>query len=108
MKEVLLLHGNARPHTSLRMREAIAKVGWTVLPHPAHSPDLTPCDYHLFRPETDALRGHHFTDGNELKQVFVMCSEFEAGNFTTLVYSALLNTGKRVLKMKRLCANIAS
>jgi hypothetical protein len=28
----------------------------------------------------------------------VMCSEVEAGNFTTLVYSVLLNVGKFVLK----------
>jgi hypothetical protein len=54
MKDVLLLHDNARPHTSLRICEAIAKMGWTVLPHPAHSPDLVPSDYHLLGPVKDA------------------------------------------------------
>jgi hypothetical protein len=29
----------------------------------------------------------------------VMCSEVEAGNFTTLVYSVLLKVGRSVLKM---------
>jgi hypothetical protein len=33
------------------------------------------------------------------KKVFVMCTEIEAGNFTTLVYSILINVGKSVLKM---------
>jgi histone-lysine N-methyltransferase SETMAR len=28
--------------------EAIAKMGWEVLPHPSYSPDLAPSDYHLF------------------------------------------------------------
>jgi hypothetical protein len=42
----------------------------TVLPHPAHSPDLAPSDYHLFGPVKDALRGRHFADDDELKQVF--------------------------------------
>jgi hypothetical protein len=28
-----------------------------------------------------------------------MCSEVEAGNFTTLVYSVLINIGKHVLRM---------
>jgi histone-lysine N-methyltransferase SETMAR len=67
MKDVLLLHDNAQPHTSLRTSEAIEKMGWTVLPRPAHSSDLAPSDCHLFRPVTDALRGRHFADDNELK-----------------------------------------
>jgi hypothetical protein len=68
MKDVLLLHDNARPHISLRTREAIAKTGRTVVPHPAHSPDLAPSNYHLFSPVRDALRGRHFADYSELKQ----------------------------------------
>jgi histone-lysine N-methyltransferase SETMAR len=70
MKDVLLLHDNARPHTSLCTREAIAKMGRTVLPHPAHSPDLAPSDYHLFGPLKDAPRGRHFPDVNEIKGSF--------------------------------------
>jgi hypothetical protein len=71
MKDVLLLHDNARPHTSLSTLEAIAKSGRTVLPHPADSPDLAPSDYNLFDPVRDALRGRHFADENELKQSFL-------------------------------------
>jgi hypothetical protein len=41
---------------------------WTVLPHPAHSPNLPPSDYHLFALVKDALRGRHFADDNEVKQ----------------------------------------
>jgi hypothetical protein len=37
----------------------------------------------------------------------VMCSEVEARNFTTLVYSILLNVGKCAEK-SRLCGKIAS
>jgi hypothetical protein len=70
MKDVLLLHDNARPHTALQTREAMAKVGCTVLPHSAHSPDPPPSDHHMFGPVSDALRGHHFADDNELKQSF--------------------------------------
>jgi hypothetical protein len=47
MEDVLHLHGNARPHASLLTHEAIAKAGWTVLPHPVHSPDLILSDYHV-------------------------------------------------------------
>jgi hypothetical protein len=39
--DVLLLHDNARPHTSLRTREGIRKMGWAVSPRPAHPPTAT-------------------------------------------------------------------
>jgi hypothetical protein len=70
MKVVLLLHDNARPHTSLRTRKAIARVRWTVLAHPVHSSDLAPSYCKLFGPVRDALRGRHFADDNKLKQSF--------------------------------------
>jgi hypothetical protein len=70
MKDVLLLHDNAQPHTSSRTRGAIANMGWTVLPCPAHSPGLAPSDYRLFGPVRDALHVRHFVDDNELKQSF--------------------------------------
>jgi histone-lysine N-methyltransferase SETMAR len=46
--EMLLQHDNARPHTSLRTREHITKMGWTVLPHSPYSPDLEPSYFQLF------------------------------------------------------------
>jgi hypothetical protein len=58
--EMFLQHDNARPHTSVRTREHITKMGWTVLPHPSYSPDLAPSDFHLFGSLKDALRGTHF------------------------------------------------
>ena len=39
---------NARPHTSLVMRQKLRDLGWEVLLHPPYSPDLAPSDYHLF------------------------------------------------------------
>ena len=61
-----LQHDNARPHSSLRTTECLAKFGWTVLPHPPYSPDLAPSDYHLFSPLKAALRGRHFSDNDEI------------------------------------------
>jgi histone-lysine N-methyltransferase SETMAR len=58
---------NARPHTNLLTREAIATIGWTVLSHPPYSPDLAPSDFHLFVLLKDALRGRRFADDDELK-----------------------------------------
>ena len=47
--------------------EKLAKLGWTVIPHPSYSPDLAPSDFHLFRPLKDFLRGQYFTNDSELK-----------------------------------------
>ncbi|GFR80601.1 transposase [Elysia marginata] len=63
---VLLLHDNARTHTSIRTKEKIASFGWTTLPYPSYSPDLAPCDYHLFGPVKKGLRDKH-NDNEEVK-----------------------------------------
>jgi hypothetical protein len=70
VKNVDLLHDNAQPHTSLHTHKAIAKMGWIVLPHAGHSPDLVPSGYHLFGSVKDALHGHHSVDDSKLKQSF--------------------------------------
>jgi len=64
--DMLIQHDNAHPHTSLRTQEAIAKFGWTVLPHPPHSPDLSPSDFHLFGPLKDALCRTRFEDDESM------------------------------------------
>jgi hypothetical protein len=46
--------------------EATAKMGWTVLPHPPHSLDLAPMDYHLFRKLKDSICGIKFKDNATL------------------------------------------
>jgi hypothetical protein len=45
--------------------------------------------------QSDAISGLT-KNGNK---VLVMCSEVEAGNFTFLVHSVLLNVGESVLKL---------
>jgi transposase len=68
MKDVLLLHDNAQPHSGLRTRETVAKLWRSALPRPAHRPDLAPSDCHLFGPVKAAVRGRHFADDSKLKQ----------------------------------------
>ncbi|GFS03522.1 histone-lysine N-methyltransferase SETMAR [Elysia marginata] len=47
---VILQHDNATPHTARVTQGWLEKYGWEILPHPSHSPDLAPSDYHLFGP----------------------------------------------------------
>ena len=40
-QNIVILHDNARPHAARLTLEAIAKMGWEVLPHPSYSPPTT-------------------------------------------------------------------
>ena len=67
MSKVLLQHDNARPHTSLKIREVISSFGWTRISHLPYSPDLAASDFHLFGPLKESLRGRHFSRDEEVK-----------------------------------------
>ena len=63
---VILQHDNATPHTARQTQSWIEKYGWEILPHPPHSPDLAPSDFHLFGPLKRELAGKRFDDNDEL------------------------------------------
>jgi histone-lysine N-methyltransferase SETMAR len=42
---VVLLHGNARPHTAACTRALLKHFNWELSDHPPYSPDLAPSDY---------------------------------------------------------------
>ncbi|XP_069680131.1 histone-lysine N-methyltransferase SETMAR-like isoform X2 [Periplaneta americana] len=45
---VVLLHDNARPHTTRRTAAVLTEFGWELFDHPPYSPDLAPSDFHVF------------------------------------------------------------
>jgi len=64
----IILHDAARLTS-----EAIAKMGWEVLPHPSHSHDLAPSDYHLFGFVKDQLRGQHYETTEAIQKAVRQC-----------------------------------
>ncbi|GFX81578.1 histone-lysine N-methyltransferase SETMAR [Trichonephila clavipes] len=66
-KGVLLLHDNARPHTSRTNRELIKSFGWEFLDHAPYSPNLVPSDFHRFWYLKHSLGGKCFSDNEEGK-----------------------------------------
>ncbi|GFU93232.1 uncharacterized protein TNCV_4217581 [Trichonephila clavipes] len=63
---VLLLHDNARPHTSRITQELIESFGWEVLDHAPYSSDLAPSDFCLFRYLKHNLGRKRFSDNKEV------------------------------------------
>ncbi|GFR70660.1 transposase [Elysia marginata] len=56
----LLLHDNAGPHKARATTASLRELGIQVLPHPAYSPDLAPCDFWLFPILKGRLAGRKF------------------------------------------------
>lgn len=71
VKNVILLHDNARPHSANITRQKVEQFGWEILEHPAYSPDLSPCDFHLFGPLKETLGGQRF-DSDQAVETFVL------------------------------------
>lgn len=67
LKDVILQHDNAKPHTAKLTRDKLSALGWEILSHPPYSPDLAPSDYHLFHSMESALAGKHFTNEEDVE-----------------------------------------
>ncbi|PNF41780.1 hypothetical protein B7P43_G02607, partial [Cryptotermes secundus] len=72
-RNIIILHDNARLHAARLTLEAIAKMGWEVLPHPSYSPDMAPSNCHLFGFVKDQLRGQRFETGEAIQKAVRRC-----------------------------------
>ncbi|KAG5316891.1 MOS1T transposase, partial [Acromyrmex insinuator] len=53
-------HDNAPAHTSLLVREFLAKNNTLMMPQPPYSPDLAPCDFFLFPKLKRPMKGRRY------------------------------------------------
>ncbi|UYV80072.1 hypothetical protein LAZ67_18001593 [Cordylochernes scorpioides] len=93
-KNWLLHHDNAPAHTSLLVRDFLAKNNTLMMPQPPYSPDLAPCDFFLFPKLKRPMKG-----GRALYEL--------AYTFLRFVPPLLLNTlveNKRYLLVIEDCA----
>ena len=63
----ILHHDNAPAHSSLLVRDFLAKTNTTVMPQPPYSPDLAPSDFFLFPKLKKPMKGHRFSTIEEIK-----------------------------------------
>ena len=66
-KGICLLQDNARPHIARQTVTLLDQFGWNIITHPPYSPDLAPCDYHLFPKLKEHLAGRGFSNDDEVK-----------------------------------------
>ncbi|GFY67475.1 hypothetical protein TNIN_2771 [Trichonephila inaurata madagascariensis] len=48
MKDVVLLHDNARSHVPRVTHKELVKFKWELLDHSLYSPDMSSCDFHVY------------------------------------------------------------
>ena len=105
------LQDNARPHTARLTQSKLAKIGFTILPHP---PDLSPSDYYmyLFSPMKNSLRGKTY---HSLKKLMVIwktgsLQNYLCANFYANGIKQLPERGKSVwtLTLRRPLAHICA
>ncbi|GBM74511.1 Histone-lysine N-methyltransferase SETMAR [Araneus ventricosus] len=68
---IVLLHGNARPHTYAATQELLDQFGWEIFDHPPYNPDLAPNDFHLFLKLKELLGGKRFGSDEELENAVI-------------------------------------
>ncbi|KAG5309040.1 SETMR methyltransferase, partial [Acromyrmex insinuator] len=56
----ILLHDNARPHTSYKTIAKLNELKYEILQHPAYSPDLSTTDFHFFKHLEQFLRAKQY------------------------------------------------
>jgi len=69
-KGIKLLHDNAKPHMTKDVLNFLKENGVGLMPHPAYSPDLAPCDFWLF----DYIK-RHITDQTDESSLFKAVSK---------------------------------
>jgi histone-lysine N-methyltransferase SETMAR len=52
--------------TANSVRNTLQRFGWEVLQHPPYSPDLSPCDFHIFGDLKRDIRGHRFASDEDV------------------------------------------
>ena len=60
-------HDNAPAHSSLLVRNFLAKNNTFIMPQPSYSPDLAPCDFFLFPRLKRPMKGRRFATIEEIK-----------------------------------------
>ena len=77
----IIFQDNAQPHITKSTLQKLNELGYTVLPHPPHSPDLSPTNYHFFKHLNNFYRENASTNSRRQKLFSKILSNSEAWVF---------------------------
>ncbi|GFS00282.1 histone-lysine N-methyltransferase SETMAR, partial [Elysia marginata] len=87
---VVLQHDYATLHSANFTQQRLQRYGWKILPHSAHSPDLTPFDFHLLGPLKCHLGGMAFEiEENHVGELKNWFTHLDLHFFRVGIYSLL-------------------
>ncbi|GFR65096.1 histone-lysine N-methyltransferase SETMAR [Elysia marginata] len=66
--DILFQHDNAPVHTARAVTDVLAGYKRELLEHPRYSPDLAPCDFHLFPKMKEHIRAQRFETEEDIIQ----------------------------------------
>jgi hypothetical protein len=78
---VVLLHDNARSHTTACAQALLEHFNWELFDHPPYSPDLTSNDYHLFIYQKNWLESQCRNNNDELMEGVKTWPSSQAADF---------------------------
>jgi len=81
LRDVCLLHDNARPHSAHVITRLLEKFKWGVLDHPPYSSDLAPGDLHLFLHPKKHLAGKMFDGEDEMQEEVMTWFKVQEADF---------------------------
>ncbi|UYV81550.1 hypothetical protein LAZ67_20001513 [Cordylochernes scorpioides] len=100
-KNWLLHHDNAPVHTSLLVRDFLAKNNTLMMPQPPYSPDLAPCDFFLFPKLKRPMKGRRYTTLDEIKTA----SKEELKKILKMIFEVLRRLEKPLAQVAALCSS---
>ena len=100
--DIWLKQDNAWPHTSATTTDAIAYLGFTVLPHPAYSLDLVPSNFHPFTKLKEDLRGQNFSSDEEVGAAVCQWFREKEKCFLRTEVKKISDLGKSALKLEEI------
>ncbi|GFR76483.1 histone-lysine N-methyltransferase SETMAR [Elysia marginata] len=94
---ILFHHDNAPVHTARSVTDILAGYEWELLEHPRYSPDLAPCDFHLFPKMKEHLCGQRFETEEDIIQARkVAIKNLDKGSYVTALFQRLVTTDREM------------
>lgn len=100
MEDVILHHDNAPPHRAQLVKDFLQQEQWELLEHPPYSPDLAPCDFHLFPQLKQHIQGNRYHSRSALGTAVYQFFKAQSPAFFRTGYEMWTRRWKKCLEVE--------